>query len=672
MLTAQSLTLQRGTKILFQDANFTIYARQKVGVVGRNGCGKSSFFTLLRGELQPDAGNIYLQSNLSVAYLAQEIPNTTMSALRYVMQGDSEIATLLQKLDELDERNKLDELNASKNYDAISLIHNQLYERGGYDLEARAAKILNGLGFPQETHTKAVNSFSGGWRMRLNLAQILLSNADLLLLDEPTNYLDMDAIVWLERWLQNYNGTLLLISHDREFLDNVITKTMYIGNEKIELYTGNYSSFEEQRAIHLEQERSLYAKQQDKVEHLTKYIDRFRAKASKARQAQSRLKMLEKMERVTLTQIDSPFSFRFTTMTNCASPIVKFKTVDFNYGALRVLHEVNFTLDQQDRIGVLGLNGAGKSTFMKLLAGKLQSNFERAAHENEEIANTIKNAKDTEIAGTIYRHKNLNIGYFAQHQVDQLKLHESAIAHLLQIDPSITEQKARTFLGGFGFRGDMAFGAIEHFSGGEKARLVLALIVWQKPNLLLLDEPTNHLDLDMREALAYALQDYAGALVLIAHDRYLLKATVDEFYLVHGQKVNKFDGDMDDYQRWLMDTKKQSNAESTEIKGAAAKRSAKTKTTNTANATNETETKERAPQKLALQFKQAESKPLSKLESKLKKLSAKKEKLTALLQEQEARAPEDWEKLGEYTRQISAIDHEVKAAEDEWFSAYGE
>jgi len=632
MFTCQSLTLQRGAKVLFTDANFAIFAKQKVGVVGRNGCGKSSLFALLRGELQPDVGNIYIQSNINVAYLAQEIPNTDLSALRYVMQGDAAIDVLLQKLEQA---------NSSNDHELASSLHNKLYELSGYDLEARAAKILNGLGFPQETHAKPVNSFSGGWRMRLNLGKILLSNADLLLLDEPTNYLDMDAIVWLERWLQNYSGTLLLISHDREFLDNVVTRIMYLGNQKIELYTGNYSSFEEQRAMQLAQERSVYEKQQHKIEHLTKYIDRFRAKASKARQAQSRLKMLEKMERITITQTDSPFSFTFTTTKVCPSPILKFEQVKFSYGTHQVLHQVNFSLDQQDRIGILGLNGAGKSTFMKLLAGKLQPTH-------------------AENAGGIYRDKDLKIGYFAQHQIDQLNLDESAVFHLLQLDPTVNEQKARTFLGGFGFQKNMVFGSIKNFSGGEKARLVLALLAWQKPNLLLLDEPTNHLDLDMREVLAYALQDYAGALILIAHDRYLLKSTVNEFYLVHNRQVNKFDGDMDDYQQWLLDLKKQSN---TNVKNTST-----TKFTVAKTATSGPE----STSKLSMQFRQAENKLLGKLESKLKKLSHEKEKLLAQLHAQEKACPEDWQQLAESAARITAIDREINVVENEWFAANGE
>ncbi|MEI8054550.1 MAG: ATP-binding cassette domain-containing protein [bacterium] len=525
MITLQSVTLQRGNKILFDQASATIFAHQKVGLIGVNGCGKSSLFSLLLQKMLPDGGDLYIQSNIRIAHLAQEVPNTEISALQYVMNGDSELAVLMQRLKKAEE---------DRDDHRVIELHNRLYEIGGYTLESRAAKLLVGLGFRLDEQQKAVNAFSGGWRMRLNLAQVLMSRADFLLLDEPTNYLDMDAIIWLERWLQNYDGTLLLISHDRDFLDNVVQRIFYVTNHKLEMYSGNYSSFEKQRAEQLAQERSLYNKQQAQIEHLNKYINRFRAKASKARQAQSRIKMLERMEQVSITQIDSPFSFKFVKPKPCGAPLVHIDNADISYSDHKILSKISFSLNPQDAIGVLGINGAGKSTFMKSLAGILGAS-----------------------AGTISFNKNLKIGYFAQHQIDQLDMQASPLDHILKIDPTVREQQVRTFLGSFGFQGDMAFHPITDFSGGEKARLVLALLIWQKPNLLLLDEPTNHLDLEMRAALAYALQDYAGALVLVAHDRYLLKATVNEFYLVNDQKVVKFSGDLDDYQKWLLDARKQ-------------------------------------------------------------------------------------------------------------------
>lgn len=604
MITLDDISLQRGTKLLFEQVTLTIFAKQKIGLVGVNGSGKSSLFALLLNKIAPDAGNIYLQPKIRIAHLAQEAPNTAMPAIHYAMLGDKEVTELQQKIKTAEQQ---------QNHILVAELHDRLYACGGYVLEAQAAKILNGLGFKKNEQLKPVNAFSGGWRMRLNLAQILLSRADLLLLDEPTNYLDLDAMVWLERWLKNYSGTLLLISHDREFLDNVVEKIMSVHNQTIDLYTGNYSSFEEQRAEQLAQEQSLHKKQQAKIEHLTKYVNRFRAKASKARQAQSRLKLLEKMEKVEITHVDSPFSFKFLKTAPCPAPLVNFMQVDFSYDKATVLQQINFSLDTQDRIGILGLNGAGKSTLMKLLAGKL-----------------------TPTAGETLFNPNLKIGYFAQYQVEQLNLQESAAAHILKLDPKIPEQKIRTFLGGFGFSGDMAFGKIENFSGGEKARLVLAMLIWQKPNLLLLDEPTNHLDLEMREALAFALQDYTGALVLVAHDRHLLKAAVDEFYLVNDHQLTKFSGDLTDYQTWLLDLRKREDNEANHNMQTIEKQA----TTN---------------------FKQTQ-----KLEKKLNALYAEKEKIATLLANQATYQPDKRNDLENCLKQNADLEKKIRALETEW------
>ena len=620
MITLQSITLQRGSKLLFDQATAAIFAKQKVGLIGVNGCGKSSLFLLLLQKVSPDGGNLFIQSNIRIAYLAQEVPNTEISALQYVMNGDPELFDLMQQLKKAEE---------NRDDHRVIELHNRLYEIGGYDLESRAAKLLVGLGFSLDEQQKAVNAFSGGWRMRLNLAQVLMSRADLLLLDEPTNYLDMDAIIWLERWLQSYPGTLLLISHDRDFLDNVVQKILYVSNRKLEMYSGNYSDFEKQRAEQLAQEQSLYNKQQAKIEHLNKYIDRFRAKASKARQAQSRIKMLEKMERVSITQVDSPFSFKFAKPKSCGAPLINIDKADISYGEHKILSEISFSLDPQDSIGILGINGAGKSTFMKTLAGIL-----------------------TASAGNISFNKNLKIGYFAQHQIDQLDMQASPVAHILEIDPNVREQQIRTFLGGFGFQGDMAFHPITDFSGGEKARLVLALLIWQKPNLLLLDEPTNHLDLEMREALAYALQDYTGALVLVAHDRYLLKATVNEFYLVNDQKVVKFNGDLDDYQRWLLDTRKQqfvglgSDSQKEVIKDVIVA------------ATYQDNSK---------QIK-ARAKQMSLLEKEIGKLQAEKEQIATKLAEQEIYQSENRTELEKCLKKSAMLEEKIKTLENEWFN----
>ncbi|EKE00603.1 MAG: hypothetical protein ACD_21C00318G0003 [uncultured bacterium] len=481
--------------------------------------------------------------------------------------------------------------------------------------------MLVGLGFRLDEQQRAVNSFSGGWRMRLNLAQVLMSRADLLLLDEPTNYLDLDAIVWLERWLQNYDGTLLLISHDRDFLDNVVQKILHVSNRKLEMYSGNYSGFERQRAEHLAQEQSLFNKQQAQIEHLNKYINRFRAKASKARQAQSRIRMLERMEKVSITQIDSPFSFKFAKPKTCGAPLIRMDEADISYGERKILSAIDFSLNPQDSIGILGINGAGKSTFMKTLAGVLKAS-----------------------AGEISFNKNLKIGYFAQHQIDQLDMQASPLAHILEFDPNVREQQIRAFLGGFGFQGDLAFHPITDFSGGEKARLVLALLIWQKPNLLLLDEPTNHLDLEMRAALTYALQDYTGALVLVAHDRYLLKATVNEFYLVNDQKVGKFDGTLDDYQKWLLDTRKQQLAELDAPKKVV---------------------KETVKPQISKPAKN-HAKQISVLEKELNKLHAEKEKIAVLLADQEIYQQEKRGELEGLLKKSSALEVKIKGLEEQW------
>jgi len=614
----QSVTLQRGTKILLDQVSLSIFAKQKVGVIGLNGCGKSSLFSLLLQQLQPDAGQVSVQSHARIASLSQEMPNTTMPAIQYAIRGDTQLSHCLEQL-------KLAEINQDN--DAIAQCHQQLYEMGGYAVEARAAKLLNGLGFTHEEHSKPVNEFSGGWRMRLNLVQLLMSRADLLLLDEPTNYLDLDAIIWLERWLQRYDGTLLLISHDREFLDNVVQQIVFLHHQKIELYSGNYSSFETQRAEKLAREKAQYQKQQAKVEHLMKFVNQFRAKASKAKQAQSRLKALERMDKITLTHMDSPFTFKFYEPSFCTSPLLSFDKVDFSYGDHAILTEVDFSLGAKDRVGILGHNGAGKSTFMKILAGIL---------------------KPTK--GDRYQNRSLKIGYFAQHQVDQLDMQASAFVHIHRLTPGATEQQIRGFLGGFNFKSDMIFGSIETFSGGEKARLVLAMLVWQKPNVLLLDEPTNHLDLEMKEALAYTLQEYDGALVLVSHDRYLLKATVDEFYLVHDRALSLFKGDLNDYERWLFDVKKESRHESSDP-------------TNVHKPT----TTSQLPQ----QPRKVDEKKIRQTEIKLDQLTSKKALCEEKLADASIYAEENKIQLESALSEMKRLQQEIEAAEHLWMTLHG-
>ena len=523
MIVFTNLSLKRGQTELLENASATINPKQKVGLVGKNGCGKSSLFALLKKELTPEGGEVNYPANWRVSWVNQETPALDISAIDYVIQGDREYCRLQQELKQANERN---------DGNAIARIHGQLETLDAWTIQSRAASLLHGLGFSQEETTQPVKAFSGGWRMRLNLAQALLCPSDLLLLDEPTNHLDLDAVIWLERWLVQYQGTLVLISHDRDFLDPIVTKILHIENHKLNEYTGDYSSFEVQRATKLAQQTAMYRQQQQKISHLQKYIDRFKAKATKAKQAQSRMKALERMELIAPAYVDNPFSFEFRQPQSLPNPLVMIEQASAGYGsgesAVEILGKIKLNLVPGSRIGLLGKNGAGKSTLIKLLAGEL-----------------------TALSGTVQLAKGVQLGYFAQHQLDTLRADESALWHMQKLAPEQTEQQVRDYLGSFAFHGDKVNQAVKSFSGGEKARLVLALIVWQRPNLLLLDEPTNHLDLDMRQALTEALVDYEGSLVVVSHDRHLLRNTVEEFYLVHDKKVEEFKGDLEDYQKWL-------------------------------------------------------------------------------------------------------------------------
>ena len=523
MIVFSNLSLKRGQTELLENASATINPKQKVGLVGKNGCGKSSLFALLKKELTPEGGEVNYPANWRVSWVNQETPALDISAIDYVIQGDREYCRLQQELKQANERN---------DGNAIARIHGQLETLDAWTIQSRAASLLHGLGFSQEETTQPVKAFSGGWRMRLNLAQALLCPSDLLLLDEPTNHLDLDAVIWLERWLVQYQGTLVLISHDRDFLDPIVTKILHIENHKLNEYTGDYSSFEVQRATKLAQQTAMYRQQQQKISHLQKYIDRFKAKATKAKQAQSRMKALERMELIAPAYVDNPFSFEFRQPQSLPNPLVMIEQASAGYGsgesAVEILGKIKLNLVPGSRIGLLGKNGAGKSTLIKLLAGEL-----------------------TALSGTVQLAKGVQLGYFAQHQLDTLRADESALWHMQKLAPEQTEQQVRDYLGSFAFHGDKVNQAVKSFSGGEKARLVLALIVWQRPNLLLLDEPTNHLDLDMRQALTEALVDYEGSLVVVSHDRHLLRNTVEEFYLVHDKKVEEFKGDLEDYQKWL-------------------------------------------------------------------------------------------------------------------------
>lgn len=544
MLRFDKLSLRRGIKALFTDATFIVHPGQRVGVTGANGTGKSSLFALIRDQLHADAGDFYCPKDWVIAHVAQETPADPRKALDYVLDGDSELRQIEQQLAKAE---------AAHQGELVAELHNRLDIIGGYTAQSRAARLIHGLGFkPGEEH-HPVNSFSGGWRMRLNLARALMCRSDLLLLDEPTNHLDLDAVIWLEEWLKSYAGTLLLISHDRDFLDSVTSHIAHIEQERMTLYTGNYSAFEKIRAERLANQQSAFEKQQREVAHIRSYVDRFRAQATKARQAQSRLKALERMELIAPAHVDSPFHFSFKKPDKTPNPLLKLLESSAGYAEKQILNRVNMNLSPGDRIGLLGPNGAGKSTLIKLLAGELAPSGGK-----RETAQDIK------------------IGYFAQHQLDQLNPQESALAHLLRLDPKATEQSMRDFIGGFGFAGERAESPVAPFSGGEKARLVLALLVYQRPNLLLLDEPTNHLDLEMRHALSQALQDFEGAMVVVSHDRHLLRTTTDVLLLVHGGNVDEFKGDLDEYPRWLADNRsadlrKERNSSEPETSAAARK-----------------------------------------------------------------------------------------------------
>ncbi|WP_417760770.1 ABC transporter ATP-binding protein [Shewanella sp.] len=533
MITISQAQLIRGSKTLLNDASMTLYPGHKVGLVGANGTGKSSLLALIMGKLQLDMGEIQVPSQWQIATVAQETPALDVSALEYVLDGDREFRQLEQLLSQAE---------ADNDGHKIADLHGKLDAVGGYSIRARAGMLLAGLGFSEDKQSNPVRSFSGGWRMRLNLAQALLCRSDLLLLDEPTNHLDLDTMFWLESWLKSYQGTLVLISHDRDFIDGVVDEIIHVENQQLNYYKGNYSAFERIRAERMEQQQIAFERQQRERAHMQSFVDRFRYKASKARQAQSRLKALEKMAELMPAKADSEFHMEFLAPHALPNPLVAMEKVAVGYGDVTILNSVHLNLVPGARIGLLGRNGAGKSTLIKLLAGELEP--QRGKYEPN---------------------PGLKIGYFAQHQIEYLRLDDTPLMHLQRLAPDTREQELRDFLGGFGFHGDMALAPVRPFSGGEKARLVLALLVWQRPNLLLLDEPTNHLDLDMRHALTVALQGFEGAMVIVSHDRHLLRLTCDDYYLVDNGDVESFNGDLDDYHQWLLDAAKAAKAAPTSV-----------------------------------------------------------------------------------------------------------
>ena len=519
MLSFNNLSLRRGTNLLFEDVSFTVHRDNKVGLVGANGTGKTSLFKMIQGEIDSDEGDFKYPPDLKIACLAQEVPGTDELAISYVMSGDLKL---------LEIQNSITKAENEQDYGALGELHSQFEDHDGFTAKSRAEQLLVGLGFSEEEFSKPLKDFSGGWRVRLNLAKTLMQPADLLLLDEPTNHLDLDAIIWLGNWIKSFKGAMLLISHDREFLDECVGFIAHLHNSTIELYKGNYSQFEIRKAARLAELESNYNKQQREISHMQDFVRRFKAKATKARQAQSRIKALERMELIAPAHIDSPFQFTIPKTEKISNPLIVLEDAYLGYSDA-IINKVKITFRPGDRIGLLGVNGAGKSTFVKSLKGDLQL-----------------------LQGNKIEGKNLKIGYFSQHQVDDLMLDKSPIDHLVKVEEKATESEIRNFLGGFNFRGDKAKDVIKNFSGGEKARLALAIIAFQKPNLLLMDEPTNHLDMDMRQALTVALQDFSGAIVLISHDRHLLANTVDEFLIINEGKIERFNGDLLDYRKMIL------------------------------------------------------------------------------------------------------------------------
>jgi ATP-binding cassette subfamily F protein 3 len=631
VITLRNVVLQRGDKRLLDGVDLTLVPRQKVGVTGANGTGKSSLLALLRGEFAPEAGEVEVQPGLRMAHVAQETPASPRAAIDYCLDGDRELRRI---------EHDLARAEAAHDDGALARLHAEYEQHEGYSARARAAQILDGLGFAEPDHALPVAAFSGGWRMRLNLAQALLCPSDVLLLDEPTNHLDLDAVFWLEEWLRRYAGMVLVISHDREFLDATVDAICHLENRGLKLYKGSYSDFERQRAAYLASQQAAYEKQQREIAHLRSFVERFRAKATKARQAQSRLKMLDRMEIVAAVHAATPFTFAFRVPRPASSLLLSLEGASLGYDeAPAILADVNLLISAGDRIGLLGANGAGKSTLVKALAGGL-----------------------TPLAGTRGEGKGLTIGYFAQHQLEQLRSEDSPLQHLLRVDRELAgrlggalarEQDLRDFLGGFDFRGDVVNAAVGRFSGGEKARLTLALLIWERPNLLLLDEPTNHLDLDMREALTLALQDYEGAMVLVSHDRHLLRATTDRLLLVADGRLDEFDGDLDDYRDWLAQRRRER-----QIPGEAP---------GTPSRREQRRAQAQARQRLAAQRKPLE-RELRDVEVEMARLAQEKQRLETLLADPDVYASDNRDLLKTSLLEQSRVNNRLQEVEERWLA----
>ena len=623
MIQLKNIRLYRGVKCLVEGASFQLHPGHKVGLTGANGAGKSSVFAMLRGELHPESGELDIPQHWNIAHVAQETPALPDAAIEFALDGDAELRQIEAELREAE---------AAGEGERVGELYARLGEIEGYSARARAAELLHGLGFSTADLTRPVSDFSGGWRVRLNLAQALMCRSDLLLLDEPTNHLDLDAVIWLENWLKDYRGTLLLISHDRDFLDAIVNHIAHIEQQKLTLYKGGYSDFERQRAERLAQQQASYERQQREVAHLQKYIDRFRAQATKARQAQSRIKMLERMELINAAHVDSPFSFSFREPLAAPDPLLVLDEADAGYQSTPILQRIMLTLRPGERVGLLGRNGAGKSTLIKLLAGSMPP-----------------------LQGKRVEGKDLRLGYFAQHQLEQLRADESPLQHMLRLDPATREQEHRNYLGGFDFRGDMATSAVGAFSGGEKSRLALALLIWQRPNLLLLDEPTNHLDLEMRHALTMALQDYQGGMVLVSHDRALLRATCDRFLLVADGKVQEFDGDLDDYRDWLNEQRLRDKEKEQEEKPAAVPNA---------------RAQSKAERHARLQERRPLLKELEQVEKKMAAWQPEKNQLEQALAAPELYQEADKTRLQTLQKRQAELEQQLHQAEERWLALH--
>lgn len=629
MLYFDKCSLRRGLKLLFNQATFTIHAGDKVSITGANGTGKSSLLSLIKGEIEEDGGNFRISENVAISHVSQETPAVSTAAVEYVMQGDAELWRVQQAI------NKAEQSDSEDDGAALIHLHETMEHIDGYTARARAARLMHGLGFSTEQENQPVSGFSGGWRMRLNLAQALMCRSDLLLLDEPTNHLDLEAVIWLEKWLKSYHGTLILISHDRDFLDRCIHRIAHIEQQSVTLYSGNYSAFETQRAEKLALQQSGFEKQQRQIAHMNSYIERFRAKATKARQAQSRIKALERMQLIAAAHADSPFSFSFRHPGQIPNPLLRLNKVNAGYGANTILTSVSLSVLPGERIGLLGQNGAGKSTLIKLLADE----------------STLLQGQRDEAQG-------LRIGYFAQHQLEQLSADSSPLQHLQRLDEksggSATEKDLRSFLGGFAFHGDMATDPVAPFSGGEKARLVLAMLVYQQPNLLLLDEPTNHLDLEMRHALTLALQRFEGAMILVSHDRHLLRTVCDSLLLVAKGGITPFNGDLDDYAKGLF------NEEASQPVSAASAPAANSQAA-------------RKEQRRLNTERRKELQPLRRkvknLEQTMERLQTRKAELTKQLADPTIYEESNKEQLKSLTLEHHRIESELDKIEEAWMSA---